>query len=70
MDMWVIYDRPKDFLDQYVVRQWFIGPGVIFADEQAYLAATLEAARAMIPTGLTPIPRKPDDDPVIVEVWI
>lgn len=39
-------------------------------DRACVVAPTLEHARTAIPNGLTCIPRTPEDDPVIVEVWV
>lgn len=62
-----IYKNPKDFPDQYVARLFDIGrpTGRFFA------ADTYEEVLKEIPTrGMVRIPRRPNDDPVIVEVWM
>lgn len=71
--VWVIYDHPRDFPDNYVVRlQTATGEGIVVSPE-AYLATDLEDARNYCRerTGgdCYPISRHPDDDPVIVECW-
>lgn len=72
MSMWVIYAKPKDFPDRFVVRQWKLFRGesgpVPCSDHQ--LADTLDDARAKLPAGLVRINRYGDDDPSIVETWL
>jgi len=70
--MWVIYERPSDFPDAWVVRKWRTGPGGRL--EVALTCNTfdsLERARAEgVPAGTVRIHRGPNDDPVIVETWL
>ena len=65
----VIYERPADYPDGYVVREWQITPGKA-EPGQAWTAATLEAARSLLPTGVTLIAGRGQNEPPIVEVWI
>lgn len=68
---WVIYEHPKDAPDKFIVRRWAClpeprpcGAGIGFD--------TLDEAREFIwraQPGLVCLPRTPQDDPVIVEVW-
>jgi hypothetical protein len=68
--MYVIYCRPADYPDSYVVRRWGIGPGYERAEAVPLaVVPTLRRAREQIPLGLTHFRRQPGDDPVIVEVW-
>jgi hypothetical protein len=55
--------------DHWVVRQFRIGPGTI-EPGTVITAESLEEARAYVPTLLTRLPRMPEDDPTIVEVWL
>ncbi len=66
---YVIYDRPKDFPNNYVVRRYTFFPGWVEIGEYL-LADSLEEARRFIPQESIPIGRDPTDDPVIVETWI
>ena len=66
---WIVYDHPADCPDHFVVRRWHIttsglvpGPG--------WPVDALADARELVPPGLVCIPRHPDDDPAIVEMWI
>lgn len=63
---WTIYKHPFDHPDKYVVRGWTNST----PDKEAQVADTLAEARELIPVGLTRFPRKPEDDPVIVETWL
>ena len=76
MDQFCIYFNPSDFPGRFVVRRWRIfsnreGRMQIEPDKEPEgIVDTIEAARALIPCGLCQIPRAPQDDPSIVEVWI
>ena len=72
MEQWVVYGpNTRDFPGQYVVRRAQIAAGVIFNDVRpTAVVPTLEEARAMVPIDAFCIPRHPEDDPVIVEVWL
>lgn len=66
LPQFTIYARPSDHPGHYVMR--------LFMNDQptrtAWLFDTLADARAAVPAGLHMIPRDPNDDPVIVEVWL
>jgi hypothetical protein len=70
--VWTIYDHPSDFPEHFVARRWEIGPGEVRPTGSFIQASELEVLRTMLLTelGLTPIPRSPGDDPVIVETWM
>ncbi len=67
--VYAIYDNPKDFPGEIVVRRWRVSRGVT-AEELVHRSCSLKQARSSIPDGLVCLPRSPSDDPVIVEVWI
>jgi hypothetical protein len=68
--MYVIYCRPADYPDSYVVRRWGIGDGYARPEDVPLaVVPTLRWARAQIPEGLFHHRRQPQDDPVIVETW-
>lgn len=73
VELWVIYERPSDFPQGFVVRrQRTLGRYAdrIWIDPIAYAFDTLDAAREAVPYGMTNIGRT-DGDPVsIKEVWI
>ncbi len=70
LDLFTIYERPTDFPNHFVVRRSIICMGVVSPVVDVYLAPTLEQARQLVPPHLVRIPRFPDDEPQIVEVWL
>jgi len=67
--MYVVYDHPRDFPDDFVVTRWAIRHNGETCIDAARTAPTLEAARAPLRRmGLARMPRDHDDDPCIVEV--
>jgi hypothetical protein len=71
LSMYVIYERPLDYPDHYVVRRWAVFLGDLSPDAAPHaVTLTLEAARASIPHGMVALPRNADDEPQIVESWI
>jgi hypothetical protein len=70
MVMWTIYDHPRDYPDAFVARKWLIGGGPEPGPtDEVMTAATLDELRRLM-FGLACIPRWPEDDPCIVEVWL
>jgi len=66
LELFVIYEGPREFPGHFVVRRWENDvPTGDFA-----LAPSLDAARAEVPRGLFWIPRSPEDQAHIVEVWL
>jgi len=73
MVLYIVYSHPLDFPDSFVVRRWRVVRGNTepIADEAPLVVApTIEYARSAIPHGFHPVPRLPDDDPAILEVWL
>ena len=71
LPMWVIYERPRDYPNGYVVRRHVVVPGSgIWVDPIAVGVSSLELARREIPQGLFRRGRQDGDDPAIKEVWI
>jgi hypothetical protein len=66
LEMFVIYDHPRDFPGHFVVRRWFGDKST----EDFALADTLEGARAEVPLGRYRMPHCPGEDEVIMETWI
>jgi len=70
--MWVVYERPKDYPDHYVARRYLCA-GIIggTATEDVLISDSLYALRlALYARGLVCLQRHPDDDAVILEVWM
>lgn len=70
LEIWTVYDRPKDYPDGFIARMYLIYPGFSVASPSTVTGATLAQVRAALPPGLYCMPRNPNDDPVIVESWI
>ena len=76
MRQWVVYERPKDYPDKYVVRGVTIRPGQLSPDrDPTFVGNTLDEARAAIMAlpgahNLIRLARFAEDEPQIVEVWL
>jgi len=69
MDIYTVYFNPSDYPGKYVVRvTTIVGARGIVGDPGVF--DSLENARECIPQSLMRMDRLPEDDPVIVEVWI
>ncbi|WP_155831239.1 hypothetical protein [Hyphomicrobium sp. 802] len=68
--MWTIYERPTDYPNGFIARLFVHGPGIFGPSLETVKGATLQEVRAGLPKGLFCMPRFPEDDPKIVEVWI
>lgn len=82
--LWVIYERPRDFPESFVLRKWYskervdeeapqgtrnLGDPMMDCDRQCRVSPTLEALRQCLPAGLCRVALHPDDDKKILEVW-
>jgi len=67
--MWVVYGFPRDFPEHIAVRRQAVCRGAIITASFAGIYESLQEARADLPEGLVCLPRFPEDDPSIVEVW-
>jgi hypothetical protein len=72
--LYVVYYQPRDYPDSYVVRGFEItteGP-VPDPVPLTVVAELVEARRAVFDaaSGSVRVERYPDDDPVLVEVWL
>jgi hypothetical protein len=70
MDMYTIYCKPLDYPDNYVVRKFHVTEGAVSLTDEIHVCETLTEAQNVIPYGLVPVPRSPQDSPSIVETWI
>jgi len=71
LSMWTVYDHPSDFPHCYVARRHAIVQGQSVATTQVMVSNELRALQGMLRgMGLVKLARDPDDDPVIVEVWL
>lgn len=67
---WTIYDHPKDHPHGFIARRWIAVAAEVIATDETLVADTLEALREKLPPDLIRISRSPQDEPVIVEVWL
>lgn len=67
---WTIYDHPDGQPDRFVARRWFTLEGKVVQTNDVVAAPTLDAVRALMPTGFVRFARHGLDDPSIVEVWL
>lgn len=70
LQMWVIYDHPRDEPNHFVARRWDIQAGKALPTKVHLLSKDLNALRSALPPGLCKMERDDRDDPVIMETWI
>jgi len=70
MDIWTIYENPKDYPGKFVARKYRVEDGIVNHTEHTYVSDSLYSIRKLIPDNLYRLHREPNDDPVIVESWI
>lgn len=72
LTLWVVYRRPSDFSNSFVVRrQLVLRSGVVVIETAPFCTGpSLDAVRSALPPYLYNMGRQPEDDPVIEEVWI
>jgi hypothetical protein len=70
--MFTIYESPLDYPGKFVVRGGTVASSGDYLHDTAVRAVvdSIDAARAWVPDGLYCLPRDPNDDPCIVEVWL
>ena len=66
LELWVIYEHPKEYPDKYVARKWILDK----PSSEVVFGNTIEEARLAIPKGLTRFLPDKEDDKVIVEIWL
>lgn len=70
LTMYVVYDHPLDFPDEFVVREWNSKLASVTAGKLVAHDASYEEVIKSIRSDFTNIGRQPDDDPAIKEVWL
>jgi hypothetical protein len=71
LDIWTIYQSPKDYPGKFVCRLWRVTRDGEGPTDIGFVEDTLDAVRArLMGKGLCRIPRESADDPVIVESWL
>jgi hypothetical protein len=69
LDLYVITRRPSDFPEHICLRRQTASLFGVTMAPVCGVYSDLAEARQDVPFGLFCMPRQPDDDPVIVEVW-
>jgi hypothetical protein len=70
LPMWTVYGpNTSDYPGKYLARLCFTLPQVEMTD-CLIIRDTLQEVRMKLPRGLFWMDRKPEDDPVILEVWL
>lgn len=71
LEMWTVYDHPKDFPHCYVARLFIITADLVTLTPKLLIGPNIEQIRQVLAgMGLSALPRQPDDDPVIMEMWL
>ena len=70
LQLWTIYDHPRDYPDVFVARMFLVDAKGWFATDKVVTAESLEHLRLKLPPGLYRLRRHADDDAKIVEVWL
>jgi hypothetical protein len=70
LTIWTVTWNSRDYPNQATARPHLVGPGSHNVVTAVLLAESLDAVRELLPVGLTRMERMPEDDPVIVEVWL
>lgn len=72
LEIYTVYDHPTDYPDSFVVRRWRVIEGKEIPDDKLLIQSKdlnlIE--NILLEMGLTPIPRLPGDDPVILKNYI
>jgi hypothetical protein len=64
--IWVVYESPEDFPDQYVARRFYLNR----VTKDFVVGNTLVEVRSKLPKGLFKIERSKRDHPQVRESWI
>ena len=67
--LWVLYDHPKDFPSEWVLRRWFVYQGRTEVEIDCIHGSDRDLVSGMIPAAAIQIGPSKFDDPVIAEVW-
>jgi len=71
LEMWTIYDHPRDHPNHYVARKFRVSGNQIEATKDLIVMGKLDNFRAyMKARGKVNLGRFLEDDPVIVETWV
>lgn len=66
LSIWTVYRNPTDYPGLYVARRFELDRPT----DDIRTAPSLEALRDLLPPGLYRLPRRDEDEPQIVEIWL
>jgi hypothetical protein len=67
---WVIYEKPSDFSEQYVIRIHNITDEGLKPTHYFWVVDSIDKARACVPSYLVRFVREEADEKQIVETWL
>jgi hypothetical protein len=71
LNVYTLYDSPRDLPGMFVLRRFEIGPAGMHATTDTWASPDIEQLRAIMHgMGLYCLPRHMNDEPQIVESWI
>lgn len=71
MRQFCVYDHPRDYPNNWVVREWEIYDGCSEpVPARSHIVNSLEEARSIVPEGFIRMERMAEDDPNIAEIWV
>jgi hypothetical protein len=70
LSVFTIFERPLDYPEHYVVREFRIMGGQVAPQPECKLAKTLEEARRHVPPGRVRLSEQDPANPKVVESWI
>lgn len=71
MEQWVVYDHPKDWPQYFVARKWIIRRDGYAPTDEVMMHPDLDTLRGfLVDQGLVMLTRSPEDEPVVLEVWL
>ena len=70
MELWSIYDRPKDHPRHCAVRKVLVEEEGLRPEDTQLFASVQEARSALARRGLIRVPRAEQDEPSLVETWV
>jgi hypothetical protein len=68
--LWVVYDHPSDYPEDWVARQHVIGIAGSQPTDRTMIGSLESIRAALRRSGFVQIDRSETDDPVIVESWL
>jgi hypothetical protein len=70
LKIYTIYNKPKNYPDYFIAREFTINGGQIISGEIVASAKSLEGIRAQLAKGLKKMARVDNDPPSLVESWL